>query len=52
MEIREVLKALREKHGLTQEEMARRALVTRQAVSRWENGETQPNTDTLLILSR
>ena len=52
MEIREVLKALREKHGLTQEQMARRALVTRQAVSRWENGETQPNTDTLMILSR
>ena len=52
MEIREVLKALREKHGLTQEEMARRALVTRQAVSRWENGDTQPITDTLKILSR
>ena len=27
-------------------------MVTRQAVSRWENGETQPNTDTLKILSR
>ena len=27
-------------------------LVTRQAVSRWENGETQPNTDTLKLLSR
>ncbi|MBQ3668889.1 MAG: helix-turn-helix domain-containing protein [Clostridia bacterium] len=52
MEIREVLKALREKHGLTQEQMAERAMVTRQAVSRWENGETQPNTDTLKILSR
>ncbi len=52
MEIREALKALREKHGLTQEQMAQRALVTRQAVSRWENGETQPNTDTLQILSR
>ena len=52
MEIKEVLKTLREKHGLTQEQMAERALVTRQAVSRWENGETQPNTDTLQILSR
>lgn len=52
MEIKEVLKTLREKHGLTQEQMAERALVTRQAVSRWENGETQPNTDTLRILSR
>ena len=26
-------------------------MVTRQAVSRWENGETQPNTDTLKMLS-
>ena len=26
--------------------------VTRQAVSRWETGETQPNTDTLKLLSR
>lgn len=52
MEIRDVLKSLREKHHLTQEQMAERALVTRQAVSRWETGETQPNTDTLQILSR
>ena len=52
MEIQQVLKTLREKHHLTQEQMAERAMVTRQAVSRWENGETQPNTDTLRILSR
>lgn len=29
-----------------------RVKVTRQAVSRWETGETQPNTDTLKILSK
>ena len=52
MEIREVLRSLREKHGLTQAQMAERVMVTRQAVSRWENGETQPNIDTLKILSR
>ena len=52
MEIRDALKNLRVKNGLTQEQMAERAMVTRQAVSRWENGETQPNTDTLQILSR
>ena len=27
-------------------------MVTRQAVSRWENGETVPNTETLKLLSR
>ena len=52
MEIGEMLKNLREKHHLTQEELAQRVLVTRQAVSRWETGETQPNTETLKLLSR
>lgn len=52
MEIRDVLKNLREKHHLTQEQLAERVQVTRQAVSRWETGETQPNTDTLQLLSR
>ncbi len=52
METKEILKELREKNNLTQEELAERVLVTRQAVSRWETGETQPNTDTLKLLSR
>ena len=52
METKEILKDLREKHNLTQEEMAERLCVTRQAVSRWETGDTQPNTDTLKLLSR
>ena len=52
MEAYEILKTLREKHGLTQEQVAEKVLVTRQAVSRWENGETQPNTETLKLLSR
>ncbi len=52
MEISEILKNLREKNKLTQEQLAERMMVTRQAVSRWENGETQPNTDTLKLLSR
>lgn len=52
MEIRDMLKELREKQHLTQEQLAERVRVTRQAVSRWETGETQPNTDTLKLLSQ
>ena len=52
MEMKDVLKKLREKNSLTQEQMAKRVMVTRQAVSRWETGETQPNTDTLKLLSQ
>ena len=52
MEIRDILKTLREKKHLTQEQLAEHVMVSRQAVSRWENGETQPNTDTLKLLSK
>ena len=52
METKDILKNLREQNNLTQEQMAERVLVTRQAVSRWETGETQPNTDTLKLLSK
>ena len=52
METMEILRTLREKKGLTQDALAERVLVTRQAVSRWETGETRPNTETLKLLSR
>ncbi|MBR4503312.1 MAG: helix-turn-helix domain-containing protein [Clostridia bacterium] len=52
METYAILKKLREDHHLTQEQLAERVMVTRQAVSRWETGETQPNTETLKLLSR
>jgi transcriptional regulator with XRE-family HTH domain len=52
MEPKEVLFELRKKNGLSQDEMAEKLFVTRQAVSRWENGETVPNTDTLKIISK
>ena len=52
MEIQKILKTLREQKNLTQDQLAERVMVTRQAVSRWENGETQPNTDALKLLSR
>ena len=40
METKEIIRELRAKQGLSQEELAQRVYVTRQAVSRWENGET------------
>lgn len=52
MDTHEILRELREKHQLSQEQLAERMMVTRQAVSRWETGETQPNTETLKLLSR
>jgi transcriptional regulator with XRE-family HTH domain len=47
----EVIRELRTKSGLRQEELAEKVFVTRQAVSRWECGETVPNTETLKLLS-
>ena len=52
METKDILKSLREEKNLTQDELAERVMVTRQAVSRWETGETQPNTETLKLLSK
>jgi transcriptional regulator with XRE-family HTH domain len=51
METKDVILELRTKRGLSQDDLAEKVMVTRQAVSRWENGETVPNTDTLKLLS-
>ena len=51
MDTKEVLYELRTKNGLSQDELAEKVFVTRQAVSRWENGDTVPNTETLKLLS-
>ena len=52
METKDILKKLREDNNMTQDQMADKLMVTRQAVSRWELGETQPGVDTLKIISR
>lgn len=52
METKEILLELRTKHELSQEALAEKVFVTRQAVSRWETGETVPNTETLKLLSK
>lgn len=51
METKDIIIELRTKEGLTQEELAGKLSVTRQAVSRWEMGETTPNVETLKQLS-
>ena len=51
MATKDVILSLRTKNGLTQDELAEKVFITRQAVSRWENGETVPNPDTLKLLS-
>lgn len=45
MSFKESLAAAREQRGMTQQELAEKLYVTRQAVSRWENGETEPGID-------
>ena len=47
-----IIHELRTRNGLSQDALAEKVFVTRQAVSRWENGETVPNTDTLKLLSK
>lgn len=51
MEAKDILKELRQKHDMTQDQLAEKLSVTRQAVSRWENGESVPNPETLKQLS-
>lgn len=52
MEFKDVFTDLRKKAGFSQNEVADRLFVTRQAVSRWERGETVPEIETLQALSR
>ena len=51
MDTKSVIYELRTKNGLSQDDLAEKVFVTRQAVSRWETGETVPGTETLKLLS-
>lgn len=51
MKFNEIMLEIRIKNHLTQDALADMLSVTRQAVSRWENGNSIPNIDTLKLIS-
>jgi transcriptional regulator with XRE-family HTH domain len=52
MNTQNVISDIRKKNNLTQDELAEKLFVTRQAVSRWEKGVTTPTIDTLKLISK
>lgn len=52
IEIANRLCAYRKKNGFSQEELAEKIGVSRQAVSKWERAEASPDTDNLILLSQ
>ena len=52
VEVANRLQQLRKKNNLSQEELAERIGISRQAVSKWERAEASPDTDNLILLSR
>ena len=51
MEFHEKLRSIRKEQGISQEELAARLEVSRQAVSKWESGQGFPETEKLIQLS-
>ena len=51
MPLPETLTRIRTRRGLTQAELAQKLYVTRQAVSRWETGETTPGIDMVKLMA-
>ena len=52
MKLGENIFNLRKKQGLSQEQLGEKINVTRQTISNWELGETQPNPEQLKLLSK
>ncbi len=51
MEIEKKLKEVRERAGLTQEQVAQSVMVSRQTISNWENGRSLPDIISIIKLS-
>lgn len=52
VDIANKLVELRKKHGYSQESLAEKLGISRQAVSKWERAEASPDTDNLILLAR
>lgn len=52
IEIANRLVTLRKRNSLSQEALAEKLGISRQAVSKWERAEASPDTDNLILLSR
>ena len=52
MKIGSNIAALRKEKGITQEELANALGVSAQAVSKWENGTSDPSTSNLIALAK
>ena len=50
--IAEKLKQLRLESGMSQDKLAEHLLVSRQAISKWENGETLPDMENMIALAK
>lgn len=51
MKLAEKLQLIRKKNGLSQEELAEKLGISRQAISKWESGQSTPDLNKLIILS-
>lgn len=52
MNISEKIIMIRKENNLTQEEMAKKLFVTRQAISKWERGISYPSIDVLRLINK
>ena len=52
MKLSEKILDLRKQHGMSQEDLAERLGISRQAISRWESGTVLPDSANVLQLSK